>query len=333
MIPASITSDNTPVLVIIPCLNEAKHIEPLVRYLLAEGATTPMDIVIADGGSTDGTIEIAHNLAESHTNVHYLPNPKRIQSAAINLAVEHFGANHTYLIRIDAHADYPAGFCAALLADATRLGADSVVVSMNTIGKAGFQIAVAAAQNSKLGNGGSAHRSATSEGQWVDHGHHALMRIAAFQAVGGYDESFSHNEDAELDIRLTKAGSRIWLTGATTMDYYPRGNPFALFRQYRNYGQGRLRTVLKHGEKLKIRQLLPVAVAPAAVMALATPFIHVAAFPLFAWASICLGYGAFIAWKAKEPLLALSGVAAILMHSGWSFGFWQGFFKHRKPRA
>jgi succinoglycan biosynthesis protein ExoA len=204
---------------------------------------------------------------------------------------------------------------------------------MNTMGNAGFQIAVAAAQNSKLGNGGAAHRSANGEGKWVDHGHHALMRIAAFEAVGGYDESFSHNEDAELDVRLGKAGSRIWLTGATTMDYYPRANPVALFKQYRNYGAGRVRTVLKHGLKLKIRQLLPVAVAPAAVMALAYPLIPVAAFPLFAWASLCLGYGGWIAWKVKSPLLALSGPSAMLMHGGWSLGFWQGLLKHRKARA
>lgn len=333
MIPAAISPDTSPALVIIPCLNEAKNIEPLVNYLIAESLTTPMDIVIADGGSTDGTVAIAQLLSESHSNVHYLHNPKRIQSAAINLAVETFGAGHTYLIRIDAHAHYPAGFCAALLADATRLGADSVVVSMNTIGKSGFQVAVAAAQNSKLGNGGSAHRNASGEGKWVDHGHHALMRIAAFQAVGGYDESFSHNEDAELDTRLAQAGSRIWLTGATTMDYYPRATPIALFKQYRNYGEGRVRTVLKHKLKLKIRQLLPVAVAPAAVMALAYPLIPMAAFPLLAWAGLCLAYGALIGWKARNPLLALSGVAALLMHSGWSLGFWHGLFKHRKTYA
>lgn len=333
MIPAAIHADSSPALVIIPCMNEAKNIEHLVNYLIAESLTTPMDIVIADGGSTDGTVAIAQQLAQSHSYVHYLPNPKRIQSAAINLAVATFSEGHTYLIRIDAHAHYPAGFCAALLADAKRFGADSVVVSMNTIGKSGFQVAVAAAQNSKLGNGGSAHRNAGGEGKWVDHGHHALMRIAAFQAVGGYDESFSHNEDAELDVRLEKAGSRIWLTGATTMDYYPRATPIALFKQYRNYGQGRVRNVLKHKLKLKMRQLLPVGVMPAALMALAYPLVPVAAFPLLAWAGLCVTYGCWIAWKARRPLLALSGLAAILMHSGWSLGFWQGLLKHRKQSA
>ena len=44
------------------------------------------------------------------------------------------------------------------------------------------------------------------------------MRIAAFRAVGGYDESFSHNEDAELDYRLRQAGYRIWMTDKTLHD-------------------------------------------------------------------------------------------------------------------
>jgi succinoglycan biosynthesis protein ExoA len=332
MIPAAITHDTTPALVIIACLNEATHIEKLVHYLIAESIATPMEIIIADGGSTDGTVGMAQQLAEAHRNVHYITNPKRIQSAAINQAVATFGAAHTYLIRMDAHAHYPAGFCAALLADAARLGADSVVVRMHTVGKKGFQVAVAAAQNSLLGNGGAAHRSTQGDGEWVEHGHHALMRIAAFQAVGGYDEHFSHNEDAELDVRLTKAGSRIWLTGATMMDYHPRATPLALFTQYRNYGMGRLRTVLKHGQRLKMRQLLPVAIAPAAIMALATPLVPGAAAPLLAWVVLCLAYGALLAWRARQPLLALSGVALLLMHGGWSLGFWQGLVAHTKTR-
>ena len=63
-----------------------------------------------------------------------------------------------------------------------------------------------------------------AKGHWTDHGHHALMRVAAFRAVGGYDESFSHNEDAELDYRLRAAGYRIWMTDKTFMVYYPRAS-------------------------------------------------------------------------------------------------------------
>lgn len=316
-----------PALIVIPCLNEAKNIAPLVEFLQMEARTTPMTIVIADGGSTDGTVEIAQRLASTYTNLHYLHNPKRIQSAAINLAVKTYGDGHDALIRIDAHAYYPPGFVATLLRDAQETHVASVVVSMLTVGNPGFQEAVAAAQNSKLGNGGSAHRLA-AQGKWVDHGHHALMRIAAFNDVQGYDESFSHNEDAELDTRLRKAGYRIWLSGNTSMEYFPRATPYALFKQYRNYGRGRVRTLLKHREKPKLRQLLPVAVLPAALLLLLSPMLWVAAIPFFAWAAFCIVYGVLLARNANRPGIVWSGPAAMLMHGGWSLGFWQGLVAH-----
>jgi len=232
------------------------------------------------------------------------------------------------MIRIDAHADYLSDFCDVLLNEANKNEADSVVVSMNTIGKEGFQKAVAAAQNSKLGNGGSAHRNTEKEGKWVDHGHHALMRISAFEDVGGYDESFSHNEDAELDIRLIKAGYKIWLTGKTDMIYYPRSEPLALFKQYFKFGEGRLKTILKHRAKPNLRQMIPVGVAPAVALYLVSPLFEIFAWPALIWAIICLVYGAKLALDANDKTVLLSGPAAMIMHMAWSLGFWNSLIRN-----
>ena len=317
-----------PILVIIPCLNEATHLAPLVTHLLASNTQLfPLRIIIADGGSTDGTIAIAQDLAQHHTNVTYLSNPKRLQSAAINLAVKTYGDDSDFLIRIDAHATYPANYITALVLEAQSQQAASVVVAMQTHGKTLFQRAVAAAQNSKLGNGGSAHRNANAEGKWVDHGHHALMRIDAFRSVGGYDETFSHNEDAELDIRLRKHNHPIWLTGKTSLIYYPRANLVSLFKQYQYYGAGRIRTLLKHRAKPKLRQLLPVAVLPALLLSFLTPFCPLFVLPLLIWATICLFYGLLLAHKANNLQLIASGPAAMIMHLAWSIGFWHGAIK------
>jgi len=315
-------------MIVIPCLNEEHYIEGLVRKLVADNAAHNFFLVIADGGSQDKTAEIAKNLDAEFEAVRYLHNPKKIQSAAINLAVETYGDDAEYLIRIDAHADYPSDFCEALLADARAQKADSVVVSMDTVGKADFQKAVAAAQNSKLGNGGSAHRNASHDGQWVDHGHHALMRIAAFRDVKGYDESFSHNEDAELDIRLGKMGHKIWLSGSTSMIYYPRPNMKGLFRQYLKFGEGRLKTLMKHRIRPHLRQMIPVGVLPAVIGFLLSGVWAVFAIPAFIWAFICLAYGVLISVKAKDCDLIASGVAIMIMHLAWSCGFWIGAFNH-----
>lgn len=182
---------------------------------------------------------------------------------------------------------------------------------MLTSGSGAVQKSVAAAQNSKLGTGGSKHRH-LSAGEWVDHGHHALMRISAFGAVGGYDETFSHNEDAELDYRLRRAGYRIWMSGKTQMVYYPRASLKGLYFQYLGYGRGRAKNVLKHRVIPKVRQMVPLAVFPVVLLA-AFSFVHwIAAVPLLIWASVCLGYGLMTAIRQHNADIALAGVSAMV---------------------
>ncbi|KUM24812.1 succinoglycan biosynthesis protein exoa [Mesorhizobium loti] len=308
-------------LIVVPCLNEAAHIGALLERLRPAAARLGARIVVADGGSADGTQAIVEKVAAEDPRVILLANPKRIQSAAINLAVATFGDAADYLIRIDAHGGYPADYCDRLVEEALATGADSVVVSMLTSGTGAVQKAVAAAQNSKLGTGGSKHRH-MSAGEWVDHGHHALMRIAAFRAVGGYDESFSHNEDAELDHRLRLAGYRIWMSGRTQMVYYPRSTLKGLFFQYLGYGRGRAKNVLKHRMMPKLRQVIPLLVFPVVLLAIFAPVFVLAGVPFLIWAAVCLGYGVVTAIGQRNPAIALAGVSAMVMHLGWSMGFW-----------
>jgi succinoglycan biosynthesis protein ExoA len=306
------------VLVVIPSFNEAEHIEGLVLQLLNDMGQRRGKIVIADGGSTDRTCAIVEKLAQRDSRVLLLDSRKRI-AASINEAVSIHGGDTEFLIRIDAHAGYPPQYCAHLLATQSETAADSVVVSMLTTGTTCFQRAAAAAQNSFLGNGGSAHRNAP-RGRWVDHGHHALMRIAAFKAVGGYDESFYWNEDAELDARLRASGFRLYLAAALTMVYFPRRTVSALFRQYFNYGRGRAANFLKHHERPRLRQVLPLAVAPALGMLLLAPAYPVFCVPAAVWFLSCVGFGVWLGIKKGELCAAASGFAAIVMHVGWSFG-------------
>ncbi len=324
--PASYRGDEPDILAVIPCLNEELHLERIVRGIIENFSSPSFLLVIADGGSTDRTPLIAQNLAAQFTHVRYLYNPKRIQSAAVNLAAETYGRKARLLLRLDSHADYPRDYCQTLIAEQKAADAAAVVVSMKTAGKTHFQRAAAAAQNSILGNGAAAHRHASAGGKWVDHGHHALICLDAFRAVGGYDESFSHNEDAELDIRLRRAGYKIWLTGKTVLTYYPRAKPLLLFRQYFKFGQGRAHTVVKHRLIPRLRQILPLAVAPSLVMALAASVSWIAALPMALWMSSCLAYGLVLAIRAGRADIALAGPAAMLMHLGWSSGFMSGFF-------
>ena len=306
------------VLTIVPCLNEVAHIGEILDQLLAETKNLDMRIAVVDGGSTDGTVRLVTELATQHPQILLLDNAKRIQSAALNLAMASLGSDVKYLIRIDAHGKYPSNYCQELVAEAERKLADSVVVSMESEGHSRFEKIVAAAQNSLIGNGGSAHRN-LAEGRWIDHGHHALMKASAFQAVGGYDEAFSHNEDAELDVRLTQAGFKIWLTGQSRMKYFPRSSINSLFRQYLDYGRGRARNWLKNLTVPKLRQLVLAPVVPLIVLSLGLSWVSAA---IFLWAAACILYGLVIAFRTRSISNVFSGPCAMLMHFAWSLGFW-----------
>lgn len=309
------------VLIVVPVLNEAAHVGAVLADLAPFARRSGAVIVVADGGSTDGTQEIVRQLAAANPEIQLIDNTKRLQSAAVNFAVEALGNSAEWLLRIDAHSAYPHDYGDRLLEEARLTGADSVVVGMTAVGEGALQRLIAVAQNSRLGNGGSAHRNRT-DGRWVDHGHHALMRIAAFRAVGGYDERFSHNEDAELDHRLSVAGFRIWLTAATGLYYFPRHTLPGLLVQYFRFGRGRARNLMKHRTGPAPRQMAVAALAPAMLLALAAPLHPVFALPAMVWFLACLGSGLVLALSRRNPMVVAAGFLAGAMHLAWSAGFW-----------
>ena len=75
------------VLAVIPTLNEERHIEACIRSLMdGDERLRQVPLTIADGGSTDGTVAIVESLKGEFPNLRVLHNPKRLQSAALNLA-------------------------------------------------------------------------------------------------------------------------------------------------------------------------------------------------------------------------------------------------------
>lgn len=315
------SSSTDRALVVVPCLNESLHIERVIASLLNDRHWQDPLLIVADGGSTDGTVELVRGIAARDPRVRLAHNAGRFQSAGVNLAANLFGEGRKWLVRADAHAEYPVGYVSALIGEATRVGCASVVVSMRTTGSGFFQQSVAYAQNSWLGTGGSAHRVQGNEA-FVDHGHHALFDLDAFRSIGGYDETFTHNEDAELDVRLREAGGRIWLTRKVTLAYVTRSTPAALYRQYLNYGRGRARTTMLHRVRPKLRQLAPLAVAPTIVGLAGIPISADFAGPAIVWATACCGWSVAKGAAERNLAAAMAGPSAMLMHAAWSFGFW-----------
>ena len=80
------------VLVVIPCLNEEEHLEAVITKLLADAGRLNLRLIVADGGSTDDSRAIVQCFMERDCRVMLMDNPKRIQSAGVNRAVERYGS-------------------------------------------------------------------------------------------------------------------------------------------------------------------------------------------------------------------------------------------------
>jgi succinoglycan biosynthesis protein ExoA len=310
------------VTIIVPTLNEEKYIRRAIGSLIPSNETLDYELIVLDGGSTDRTLSIVEEMAAINPKIRLELNPGRYQSAAMNRGAKIAKPESSIIVRADSHAEYPPDFVAGLVREIRARDVASVVVPMRTRGKGFLQRGIAAAQNSRLGNGGAAHRTA-NRSRYVDHGHHAAFDRRIFLAVGGYDESFTHNEDAELDIRLKSSGAQIWLCSELAISYFPRESFGALARQYFNHGSGRARTMLKHRRPPKVRQLLPLGALGMNMLSLASglgfgwPFF----LPTLAYVGACLTGGLFLAVSERDPAGCAAGLAAMTMHQSWAAGF------------
>ncbi len=314
------------VLVAIPVLNEAAHISDCLTSLFADPWLCGARVVVADGGSTDDTCAIVRAMVADHPALSLIHNPGRLQSAAINAVIRECADEDTrFLVRCDAHATYPPRFVARVTqALSAWPDAASIVTPMDATGQGCFQRAAAWVADTPLGSGGSAHRGGSRSG-WVDHGHHAGFRIAWFRRIGGYDESFSHNEDAEFDRRLTQAGGRIRLDADIRLDYRMRPTLAGLARQYWNYGRGRARTVRKHRMRPRLRQIVPALnfAGLGIALALAPVWPWFLVFPAL-YASVLVAVSCVAVARLRTPCGLWAGVALGAMHNFWGAGFmWQ----------
>ena len=105
--------------IIVPCYNEQSTIHLLLNAIHRQ--TYPrsmMEVVIADGGSTDGTRAAIQDWQAAHPDlqVNLVDNPKKIIPAGLNTAIK--AASGEIIVRLDAHSepqeDYVARSVAAL---------------------------------------------------------------------------------------------------------------------------------------------------------------------------------------------------------------------------
>ncbi|MEO8192573.1 MAG: glycosyltransferase family 2 protein [Gemmatimonadales bacterium] len=182
---------------------------------------TSMEILVIDGMSTDGTRDIVAAASASDPRVRLLDNPRRFQSAALNLGIGQ--AAGTFIMRLDAHSTYPGDYLALALETATRTGSDNTGGIVTTLRRGDhYQAAlVQALITHRFGVGNSGFRTDAVEGP-ADTVPYGFFRRDVFERVGLFDERLIRAQDYEMNRRIIASGGKIWRNPKIVVAYYPQ---------------------------------------------------------------------------------------------------------------
>lgn len=316
--------------VVVPALDAAATLPACLERVLA-GLRADDEVVVGAGDAASA----AAAFAMGDARVRVVDNPDTSTPVALNLAIA--ASSAPVVVRVDAGSRVPPGYVDRLEALLRSTGAANVGGRQCAEAEDGFAAAVARAMSSPLGSGGAAYRHGGTA-RAVDTVYLGAFRREALEAVGGFDERFVRNQDAELNLRLRRAGHTVWFDPAIEVGYRPRGDVRGLWRQYLGYGRWRRATARRHRGSLGARQLaapaLVLGLVAGALLALVGRIVPLVVpgplGPAVPVGLLAAGYGAAIvlgaASAARDRPSAIPGVALALvtMHLAWGVGFLLG---------
>lgn len=319
------------VTIAMPAYNEERYIEACIASVQAQDYPRHLiEILIADGRSTDRTREIVAALAAADPRIHLVDNPARLQAAGLGQMVKQ--ATGDLIVRMDVHCEYAPDYVRKCVEVLERTGADNVGGSQRARAKTAFQRALCAALGSPLGVGGARYRSPDAEG-YVDTVFLGAFRRRVFETVGLWDPGAITNEDAELNQRILDSGGQIYLSREIVVHYFPRDSLTTLARQYYKYGIGRARTLLKLGSFPNLRPALPFLMVAGGTLLLVVPPLWPLAPVAFATYALATGAEAVRVGARLGPA-AIPTIWAIFptLHLSHGVGFAAGLLRYlRKP--
>lgn len=308
-----------PVSVIVPVLNEERHLADAVARILDQDYPGEIEVVLALGPSRDRTDEVAARLAAADPRVRLVHNPSGRTPDGLNAAIA--ASSYPVVVRVDGHGLLAQGYVATAVRTLEETGAANVGGLMAAEGVSPFEQAVARAMTSKFGVGGSRFHTGGEAGP-ADTVYLGVFRREVLEQHHGYDPDFVRAQDWELNHRIRSAGGLVWFTPELSVTYRPRPSLKALARQYLDYGRWRRVVVRQNPGTLNARYLAP----PVATLGVVTGLVVA---PFWGWAAVLpVGYaglvavGTLLTWKG----LPARGRAALplvyaTMHLAWGTGF------------
>jgi succinoglycan biosynthesis protein ExoA len=288
--------------VIVPARNEEDSIGAALAALRRQDHPA-LQIIVVDGGSTDGTVAVVRRHMAEDPRIELLHNPRQVIPSALNIALA--AARGRWLVRMDAHSTVDETYVSAAVTRLREGRWGGVGGRKDGAGTTPAGRAIAAALGSRFGVGGSVYHYGTEE-QRVDHIPFGSYPTELLRRLGGWDEHLVCNEDYELDYRVRRLGAVLLFDPRLRISWQNRQTLGSLYQQYRRYGAGKLDVACLHPDSLRLRHVIPPLLVP-----------YLAAAGAVAVASVRTART--LEDPAARPYLPAAFVA---MHVGWGVGVW-----------
>jgi len=246
------------VTIVIPCRNEVRYIRSFLDSMFSMNYPEHRsEIIVADGGSQDGTRDVLQEIAGREGTLRWIDNPSLTVPHGLNLAIA--ASRGEIIVRMDVHASYPRDYLTSLVQGLQACDADNIGVPWETTpGASTLQAhAVAAAQRSVFGIGLADYRLGVTEPMEVDSVPYGCFRREVFDKIGMFDEDMHRNQDDEFNARMKKHGMRIVLLPGPKVVYFARETILKSARMMFQYGHFKPLVNRKIGSPATLRQFVP----------------------------------------------------------------------------
>lgn len=237
--------------------NEERFIEQCLATIVANDfPSSQYEILVVDGASTDRSREIVAEKAIKYPMIRLLDNPAGIVPIAMNMGIR--VAKGKYILRMDAHSEYPSNYIRTCLEEIERTGAENVGGCLMTKPGSDSLIARAIALMTQhpVGVGNSACRIGLGN-RYVDTVPFGTFRKKLFEKIGYYREDLARHQDYELNSRIRKAGGKIYLSSRIGIMYYNVPSLAGLLRQAYSSGPWMVRMWLETPDSFSWRHAAP----------------------------------------------------------------------------
>ena len=206
--------------VVVPVLNEKNYINGFLDSLFRQDyPKKTTEVLFADGGSMDGTVEMIRARMERQPGLHLhyriLNNKGRTAPCAMNLGIKE--SSGEIIVRMDAHQEYPSNYISKCVYYLTTTDADNVGCPFVLRGRGYVGRCIEKVLTSAFGVGGSGFRKGNAyyaenlKTEYVDTVPLGTFRKETASRLDGFDERYPRAEDNDFNYRLRKAGGKVLL--------------------------------------------------------------------------------------------------------------------------